>query len=102
MASPGAPPDLGSVASDRDPRAFGTVLRKLREARSLSQEELADRAHTSQSYLSLLEKGLRAPSLVTRACWRGGFGCRYVISLASSSASTQVRESGDRRDLRCR
>ena len=41
------------------------MLRKLREERNLSQEELAHRARTSQSYLSLLEKGRRSPSLVT-------------------------------------
>jgi len=44
---------------------MGAALRKLREERHLSQEELAHRAKTSQSYLSLLEKGRRAPSLVT-------------------------------------
>ena len=53
------------MASERIPRVFGTALRKLRVERNLSQEELAHRAKTSQSYLSLLEKGRRSPSLVT-------------------------------------
>lgn len=53
------------MTSERVPRAFGAVLRQLREERNLSQEELAHQAGTNQSYLSLLESGRRAPSLVT-------------------------------------
>jgi len=45
--------------------AFGVVLRRLREARGLSQEELAHDAQTGQPYISLLEAGKHSPSLAT-------------------------------------
>ena len=51
------------MASDPVSRAFGKVLKQLRLDRNLSQEELAHRARTTQSYLSLLEAGSRSPGL---------------------------------------
>ncbi len=43
---------------------FGKHLRKLRENRKWSQEELADRAGMHFTYIGQIEKGLRNPSLV--------------------------------------
>ncbi|MBL8751412.1 MAG: helix-turn-helix transcriptional regulator [Planctomycetes bacterium] len=65
MVQPRPSADLRGVASDPVARAFGAALKQLREQRKLTQEELAHRASTSQSYLSLLEKGRRTPSLAT-------------------------------------
>jgi transcriptional regulator with XRE-family HTH domain len=46
------------------PRRLDTVLRRLREARNMTQEELAKRAKVTRSHLSLLEAGHRKnPSL---------------------------------------
>lgn len=44
-------------------KAFGTVLREHRQRRSLSQEELAMEADLARNYVSMLERGLRKPSL---------------------------------------
>jgi transcriptional regulator with XRE-family HTH domain len=46
-------------------RRIGMTIRKLREARGWTQEQLAKKARVSQSYLSLLESGERgkAPSI---------------------------------------
>ena len=44
-------------------RAFGRVLRAARIAHGLSQEALAERADLSRTYPSLLERGLREPTL---------------------------------------
>ncbi|MCM3118448.1 helix-turn-helix domain-containing protein [Neobacillus sp. MER 74] len=44
---------------------FGNVLRKLRNAQKLSQERLADRCDRHPSYISLLERNLKNPSLDT-------------------------------------
>ena len=43
--------------------AFGTVLRTARDAAGLSQEQLAEAADVDRTYLSLLERGLRQPTL---------------------------------------
>jgi DNA-binding XRE family transcriptional regulator len=46
--------------------AFGDVLRAARaQLKGLSQEDLADMADMDRTYPSLLERGLRTPSLVT-------------------------------------
>ena len=44
-------------------KAFGRVLRELRHARGLSQERLADLGNFDRTYPSLLERGLRTPTL---------------------------------------
>lgn len=45
------------------PAAFGEVLREYRQRAELSQEELALRAEVDRTYVSLLERGLRQPTL---------------------------------------
>ena len=44
-------------------RAFGAEIRRRREALGVSQEALAFRAELHRTYVSLLERGLRNPSL---------------------------------------
>ncbi len=43
--------------------AFGAVLRKYRRERGFSQDMLAMRCDLDRTYPSLLERGLRTPSL---------------------------------------
>jgi transcriptional regulator with XRE-family HTH domain len=43
--------------------AFGIVLRTARDAAGLSQEQLAEAANVDRTYPSLLERGLRQPTL---------------------------------------
>lgn len=43
--------------------AFGQVLRRKREAVNLTQEELAFEAGLHRTYVSLLERGLKSPTL---------------------------------------
>lgn len=47
------------------PTAFGRVLREYREKAALSQEKLALEANIDRTYVSLLERGLRQPTLET-------------------------------------
>ncbi|MEZ4495156.1 MAG: helix-turn-helix transcriptional regulator [Dehalococcoidia bacterium] len=44
-------------------QAFGEVLKRLRKRAGLSQEELAHRCDLHRTYVSMLERGLKSPSL---------------------------------------
>lgn len=44
-------------------RRFGSILLGRREAAGLTQEALADQAGIHRTYLSLLERGKRAPTI---------------------------------------
>jgi len=43
---------------------FGVVVRRRREAVGLSQESLADQSQLHRTYISLLERGLRMPTIL--------------------------------------
>lgn len=45
--------------------SFGTVLRRLRLERNISQGDLALECDLDRTYISLLERGLRQPTLTT-------------------------------------
>jgi transcriptional regulator with XRE-family HTH domain len=68
--------------------AFGRVLREERRARGLSQEELASRGDFDRTYPSLLERGLRTPTLT--AVFR-------LADVLGISASTLVAKAFDER-----
>jgi transcriptional regulator with XRE-family HTH domain len=46
-------------------QAFGLAVRELRHRRAISQERLALESHLDRTFISLLERGLRQPSLTT-------------------------------------
>ena len=46
-------------------RAFGLTLRRLRQDRGLSQENLGFESGYHRTYISLLERGQKSPSLQT-------------------------------------
>lgn len=46
-------------------KAFGAVLREARKERGLSQEDLGFESGYHRTYVSLLERGLKSPSLQT-------------------------------------
>lgn len=45
--------------------AIGTVLRAKREKFAISQEEVAERAGVDRTYVSILERGLKSPTVET-------------------------------------
>lgn len=59
--------------------AFGNVLRKLRTEKKISQEHLGFEADLTRAYISLLERGLRSPTLDTQIALCSPLG----VSLAS-------------------
>lgn len=44
-------------------QVFGATLRKLRDERKISQEGLAEASNLDRSFISMLERGLKQPSL---------------------------------------
>jgi transcriptional regulator with XRE-family HTH domain len=46
-------------------KAFGRAVRKLRQQKGLSQEQLGFAADLHRTYVSQLERGLKSPSLRT-------------------------------------
>ena len=45
--------------------AIGAKLRAVREKLGMSQEEVAERAGVDRTYISILERGLKSPTLDT-------------------------------------
>ncbi len=45
--------------------AFGLALKRLRNDKGLSQEQLAAKSNLHRTYVSLLERGQKSPSLTT-------------------------------------
>ncbi len=46
-------------------RAFGIVIRELRKSLALSQEELGFRCNLDRTFVGMVERGERSPSLKT-------------------------------------
>lgn len=46
-------------------KAFGRVIKRLRNEKKLSQEEFGDLVDLHRTYISQLERGLKSPSLNT-------------------------------------
>ena len=55
---------MWEIAMDVE-KIFGEVLKQNRNAQSLSQEELAHLSDLDRTYISMLERGKRQPSLKT-------------------------------------
>jgi len=61
---------------DRLNQAFGKYLREVRRAANLSQEALAAKSRLHPTYISLLERGRRSPSLASIVCLAESLGLR--------------------------
>jgi transcriptional regulator with XRE-family HTH domain len=56
-------------------RTFGQNLKALRQAAGISQEELAHRANIHRTYVSQIERGIKAPTVVVVGRLAKGLGC---------------------------
>jgi transcriptional regulator with XRE-family HTH domain len=70
--------------------AFGRVLREARRRKGLSQEDLAGDAQFDRTYPSLLERGLRTPTLTVI------FQLAEVLEMSPASLVTQTLEELNR------
>lgn len=68
-------------------KAFGRVLRKVRDGRKISQEELAARSGYHRTYIGQLERGEKSPSLRTL------FDLASTLEVAPSGLIRQVERS---------
>lgn len=68
-------------------KAFGTILRDLRLKQDLSQEALADAAELDRTFISLLERGQRQPSLSTL------FALSEVLAVRPSELVRRIEQS---------
>jgi transcriptional regulator with XRE-family HTH domain len=46
-------------------KAFGEVIRERRKALGLSQEEIAESSGLHRTYISLIERGIKSPTLIS-------------------------------------
>jgi transcriptional regulator with XRE-family HTH domain len=75
---------------DNDPRtAFGRVVRRLREAKGLSQEKLAEVAGIHRTYIGDVERGTRNIALVNMTRIAGALGTSLSRIIA------EMEKSGD-------
>ncbi len=63
--------------------AFGRVMRRRREHQRVSQEQLAFRAGLHRTYVSMLERGLRNPSLTVISKLSGALGTTMASLLGA-------------------
>jgi CheY-like chemotaxis protein/DNA-binding XRE family transcriptional regulator len=64
--------------------AFGTVIRKLRKERLLSQDELSRMSSLDRVFISQLERGKQQPTLVTIFGLAAALGCSVSRMLAAT------------------
>ncbi len=58
--------------------AFGKTLKKLRNKKKISQQTLAFESSLDRTFISLMERGLRQPSLTTILCLSNALGVSPV------------------------
>jgi transcriptional regulator with XRE-family HTH domain len=77
-------------------RAFGQVLRQHRQAHGWSQETLAFEAGIARNYVSLMERGINAPTIVIL------FKLAAALELSASAlmSETERKATPPRRRLR--
>jgi transcriptional regulator with XRE-family HTH domain len=74
--------------------AFALVLRKRRKAKGLSQELLAEKADLHPTYISLVERRLRNPSLNTAKALARGLNTPLALLIKEAEMVQRKAESG--------
>lgn len=77
-------------------QAFGTTLRELRKARRLSQEYVAEIAGVHSTYLSLLERRLRTPTITAIVRLSDALGVTPEYLVKETMARLRLSERPDR------
>ena len=82
--------DVADAARQRDAvqRAFGAVLRRLRDDHQMSQEDLAAESGVGRSFIARMETGKRQPTITTLVRLAKAFG------VAPSAIMAAVEQEG--------
>ena len=75
---------------------FGKALKRLRKERNLSQEKLADLSGLDRSYISILERNLKLPSLNTILALASGLGIKaseFIMEMEKNPVFDRVNAS---------
>lgn len=80
-------------------RVFGQVLQELRRARGLSQEQLGFESGCHRTYVSMLERGKKSPSLnmIFRVATALKIKPSEIIRRVETRADRESRSSHERR-----
>ncbi|SEI46409.1 DNA-binding transcriptional regulator, XRE-family HTH domain [Dyadobacter koreensis] len=73
--------------------AFASLLRTLREKNGLSQEKLAEKCDLHRTYISLLERGKRQPSL--NVLYKLAIGLDISLSNMMSELETKLSDKNE-------
>lgn len=73
--------------------AFGQALREYRVAASLSQERLSELADLDRTFISLLERGFRSPSLDTLLALARGLNITVATLVARAMAILETMDT---------
>lgn len=68
--------------------AFGATIRRLREEKGISQETLAEASDLDRTFISMLERGVKQPTL--RTLW----AIAEALEVAPHAIIKKVEESG--------
>ena len=67
-------------------KAFGEALRQVRVGRGISQQELALESELDRTYISLLERGLRQPTITTLIALSDALGIDPALLIKKTKA----------------
>lgn len=74
---------------------YGQRLKELRQSRNMTQEQLAERLHTSRSRIGMYEQGRRQPDFETQEAIADLFNVNidYLFGRSDSGAQTVIEIS---------
>ena len=76
-------------------KSFGITVRRLREGRGWSQEELAEHADLNRSYVGEIERGKVIVSLVTIRKLSGALGLSMGALMQQSEQASRLQTAQD-------
>ena len=80
-------------------KAFGAVIRDLRGRAGLSQEEFGERAGLHRTYISMVERGIKTPTIVTLVDLAKALGMETAELMMLFDRERAASTAGTQRDV---